>query len=237
MDGSKVDNVDYEKWSREAPETYSKFQLLLSREVRDMIQDHDLGETIPFMHTTVGKIFSELKTFVLVGHAKQFLKSLHYRDSTTAVQWMYSFAGAALEYSLQNSINYAHDPDKLAQRLSPSAIALGAVSRMAVLGLMPQVMDTAYQPLSGGQSLFANGTANTDNRNIFLTPSMIEGARLATLAQVTGSVVNPFSTNTITQKEMHDALGAIPGGNLYIMRNVNDMIGSHFPKFKPRPTE
>jgi hypothetical protein len=237
MDGNKVDNVDYEKWSREAPETYSKFQLLLSREVRDMIQDHDLGETIPFMHTTVGKIFSELKTFVLVGHAKQFLKSLHYRDSTTAVQWMYSFAGAALEYSLQNSINYAHDPDKLAQRLSPSAIALGAVSRMAVLGLMPQVMDTAYQPLSGGQSLFANGTANTDNRNIFLTPSMIEGARLATLAQVTGSVVNPFSTNTITQKEMHDALGAIPGGNLYIMRNVNDMIGSHFPKFKPRPTE
>jgi hypothetical protein len=237
MDGSKVDNVDYEKWSREAPETYSKFQLLLSREVRDMIQDHDLGETIPFMHTTVGKIFSELKTFVLVGHAKQFLKSLHYRDSTTAVQWMYSFAGAALEYSLQNSINYAHDPDKLAQRLSPSAIALGAVSRMAVLGLMPQVMDTAYQPLSGGQSLFANGTANTDNRNIFLTPSMIEGARLATLAQVTGSVVNPFSTNTITQKEMHDALGAIPGGNLYIMRNVNDMIGSHFPKYKPRPTE
>jgi hypothetical protein len=236
MDGNKVDNVDYEKWSREAPETYSKFQLLLSREVRDMIQDHDLGETIPFMHTTVGKIFSELKTFVLVGHAKQFLKSLHYRDSTTAVQWMYSFAGAALEYSLQNSINYAHDPDKLAQRLSPSAIALGAVSRMAVLGLMPQVMDTAYQPLSGGQSLFANGTANTDNRNIFLTPSMIEGARLATLAQVTGSVVNPFSTNTITQKEMHDALGAIPGGNLYVMRNVNDMIGSHFPKFKPRPT-
>jgi hypothetical protein len=236
MDGNKVDNVNYEKWSREAPETYSKFQLLLSREVRDMIQDHDLGETIPFMHTTVGKIFSELKTFVLVGHAKQFLKSLHYRDSTTAVQWMYSFAGAALEYSLQNSINYAHDPDKLAQRLSPSAIALGAVSRMAVLGLMPQIMDTAYQPLSGGQSLFANGTANTDNRNIFLTPSMIEGARLATLAQVTGSVVNPFSTNTITQKEMHDALGALPGGNLYIMRNVNDMIGSHFPKYKPHPT-
>jgi len=235
MDGNKVDNVDYEKWSREAPETYSKFQLLLSREVRDMIQDHDLGETIPFMHTTVGKIFAELKTFVLVGHAKQFLKSIHYRDSTTAVQWMYSFAGAALEYSLQNSMNYAHDPDKLAQRLSPTAIALGAVSRMAVLGLLPQVMDTAYQPLSGGQSLFANGTANTDNRNLFLTPSMIEGARLATLAQVTGSTLNPFSTNTITQKEMRDALGAIPGGNLYIMRNVNDMISSQFPKFKPRP--
>jgi GNAT superfamily N-acetyltransferase len=236
MDGNKVDNVDYEKWSREAPETYSKFQLLLSREVRDAIQDHDLGETIPFMHTTVGKIFSELKTFVLVGHAKQFLKGIHYRDSTTAVQWMYSFVGAALEYSLQNSINYSHDPDKLAQRLSPSAIALGAVSRMAVLGILPQVMDTAYQPLSGGQSLFANGTANTDNRNIFLTPSMIEGARLATLGQVVGSTINPFSTNTITEKEMRDALGAVPGGNLYIMRNVNDMIGSHFPKYKPHPT-
>jgi hypothetical protein len=51
-----------------------------------------------------------------------------------------------------------------------------------------------------------------------------------------GSTINPFSTNTITEKEMRDALGAVPGGNLYIMRNVNDMIGSHFPKYKPHPT-
>lgn len=233
LDDGKIDNLDYEKWSKESPESYSKFQLLISREVRDQIQDHDLGETIPFMHTTVGKIFSELKTFVLVGHAKQFLKSMHYRDSTTAVQWMYSFVGAALEYSFQNSVNFAGDQETLQKRLTPQAIAMGAVSRMSVLGMLPNLMDTAYQPISGGQSLF-NGTANTDNRNIFLTPSMIMGARLATLTQVAGSSVNPFSTNTITQKNMQDALYAIPGGNLFGMRNLNNYVSSSFPKFAPR---
>jgi hypothetical protein len=227
--------VNWEDWSRNAPETYSKFQLLLSREVRDAIQDHDIGESIPFMHTTVGKIFTELKTFVLAGHAKQFLKSLHYRDSTTFVQWAFSFVGAALEYSLQQSINYAHDPDKLKEKLSPAAIAWGAIPRMPVLGLMPNLMETVYNPISGGQTLFTNGTANTDNRNLFITPTMTEAMRLMSAGQVAGTVLNPFSTNTITQKDMRDALYSIPGGNMFGMRNVNDMISSNFPKFKPRP--
>jgi hypothetical protein len=56
-----------------------------------------------------------------------------------------------------------------------------------------------------------------------------------TAGQVAGTVMNPFSTNTITQKDMRDALYAIPGGNMFGMRNVNDMISSNFPKFKPRP--
>jgi hypothetical protein len=227
--------VNWEDWSRNNPETYSKFQLLLSREVRDAIQDHDVGESIPFMHTTVGKIFTELKTFVLAGHAKQFLKSLHYRDATTFVQWAYSFVGAALEYSMQQSINYAHDPEKLQDKLSPAAIAWGAIPRMPVLGLMPNLMETVYNPISGGQTLFTNGTANTDNRNLFITPSMTAAMRLMTAGQVAGTVMNPFSTNTITQKDMRDALYAIPGGNMFGMRNVNDMISSNFPKFKPRP--
>lgn len=226
--------IDYEKWSQERPQTYSQFQLLISREVRDAIQDHDIGESIPFMHTTVGKIFTELKTFVIAGHAKQFLKSLYYRDRTTFVQWAYSFIGAALEYSLQNSINYAHDPSKLAEKLTPAAIAWGAIPRMPVLGLMPNLMETVYNPISGGQTLFTNGTANTDNRNLFITPSMTQAMRLMSAGQVVGTAVNPFSTNTVTQKDMRDALYSIPGGNLFGMRNVNDMVSSNFPKFKPR---
>lgn len=226
--------IDYERWAAERPESYSKFQLLISREVRDAIQDHDIGESIPFMHTTVGKIFTELKTFVIAGHAKQFLKSLYYRDRTTFVQWAYSFIGAALEYSLQNSINYAHDPEKLAEKLSPAAIAWGAIPRMPVLGLMPNLMETVYNPISGGQTLFTNGTANTDNRNLFITPSMTQAMRMMSAGQVAGTYLNPLSTNVVTQKDMRDALYSIPGGNLFGMRNVNDMISSNFPKYKPR---
>ncbi|WP_322073760.1 hypothetical protein [Burkholderia cepacia] len=229
--------IDWERWSREQPDTSSKFQLLVSREVRDMIQDHDIGETIPFQHTTIGKVFTELKTFVLAGHAKQFLKSLHYRDSTSFVQWAYSFVGAVLEYSLQNSINYAHDPEKLKEKLAPAAMLWGAIPRMSVLGLLPNLMETVYGPISGGQTLFTSGTANTDNRNLFITPSMTQAGRVMSLATVTLGNLNPFSSAVTTQKDMRDALYALPGGNLYGMRNLNDIISSNFPKYKPRPEQ
>ncbi|WP_396328905.1 hypothetical protein [Burkholderia anthina] len=229
--------IDWERWSREQPETSSKFQLLVSREVREMIQDHDIGETIPFQHTTIGKVFTELKTFVLAGHAKQFLKSLHYRDSTSFVQWAYSFVGAVLEYSLQNSINYAHDPEKLKEKLAPAAMLWGAIPRMSVLGLLPNLMETVYGPISGGQTLFTSGTANTDNRNLFITPSMTQAGRVMSLATVTLGNLNPFSSAVTTQKDMRDALYALPGGNLYGMRNLNDIISSNFPKYKPRPEQ
>jgi len=78
--------------------------------------------------TTVGKIFSELKTFVIAGHAKQFLKSLYYRERTTFVQWAFAFIGAALEYSLQNAINFAHDPERLKEKLSPEGEAIEAAA-------------------------------------------------------------------------------------------------------------
>ncbi|AOK51698.1 hypothetical protein WT74_02530 [Burkholderia stagnalis] len=224
--------IEWERWSVERPETYSRFQLLLSREVRDAIQDHDIGESIPFMHTTVGKIFTELKTFVIAGHAKKFLKSLYYRDRTTFVQWAFAFVGAVLEYSLQNAINFAHDPEKLKEKLSPEAIAMGAIPRMPVLGLLPSLLETAYSPISGGQTLFSYGTANTDNRNLFITPSMNWAMRVMSAGQVAGSYLNPLSTNTVTQKDMRDALYALPGGNLYGMRNLNDMISSNFPKYR-----
>ncbi|MDN7877763.1 hypothetical protein [Burkholderia aenigmatica] len=229
--------IDWERWSVEQPENYSRFQLLLSREVRDAIQDHDIGESIPFMHTTVGKIFTELKTFVIAGHAKKFLKSLYYRDQTTFVQWAYSFVGASLEYSFQNAINFAHDPEKLKDKLSPDAIAMGAISRMAVLGLLPSLMETAYSPISGGRTLFTNGTANTDNRNLFITPSMNWAMRVMSAGQVAGASLNPLSTNTVTQKDMRDALYALPGGNLYGMRNLNDIISSNFPKYRASPEQ
>jgi hypothetical protein len=174
---------------------------------------------------------------VLAGHAKQFLKSLHYRDSTTFVQWAFSFVGAALEYSLQQSINYAHDPEKLKDKLAPGAMLWGAIPRMPVLGLLPNLLETVYNPISGGQTLFTNGTANTDNRNLFITPSMIQAGRAMSLATAVAGNLNPFASGVTTQKDMRDALYALPGGNLYGMRNLNDIISSNFPKFKPHPAQ
>ncbi|WKB55964.1 hypothetical protein [Eleftheria terrae] len=230
--GGTVRGIEWEAWQAKYPETYEKFQLVLSREVRDAVQDQDLGETMPFMHTTIGKIFGELKTFMLVAHAKNFLKQVNFADETAIRVWVIGFVGNAMAYMTQNAINYAHDPAALEDRLSPERIGQGAFFRMASAGVVPALFDTGYGLLTGGDSLVQPGTTtNTDTRNFLQTPSLTVAGRLmsapATLAgMATGSDVT-------TKAEMRSLVGALPGSNLYGVRNLANYLVDLQPATDP----
>lgn len=228
--GHKVETVDWERWLKEEPETYQKFQTALSRKVRDAVQDHDLGETMPFMHTTLGKLFGELKTFMLVGHAKNFLKNLHYRDATTLQLYLFSIVGNALAYMTQSSINFAHDPEKLQEMLTMDRISRAVFARTATLGVTSIIADTAYGIGTGGESLLRQGsTANTDNRSAFITPSMQLAQKLITAPSTLTGMVLPGATTT--QQEFK----RLPMPNLYGVRNLADSLSGMFPKYEPAP--
>jgi hypothetical protein len=227
----QVLEIDYEGWQRDNPKTYENYQLVLTREVRDAIQEHDIGELPMWVHNSVAKLFTELRTFNIAGHAKQFLKGAHYRDSTTAITWSLSFIGEALAYSLQTSVNFAHNPDELQKRLSEERIVSAALQRMSVMGISSMLLETGYYVGSGGDSIFKHGgTANTDNRNMFLTPSFMAANRLVKGASTTIGALNPFSSNITTKQDMKDLLSIFPGGNTVGMRNLNDYLSSSFPK-------
>lgn len=226
-----VKEVQWEQWQQKHPDTYDNYVLALEREVRDAIQDQDIGETMPWMHTTTGKIWAELRTFTLVAHAKQFLKGAYYHDQTTAMTWTMAALGEALAYSTQTTINFAHNPEELSKRLSLERIAAAVVQRMSVLGVAPMILETGYWTASGGDSLFkSGGTTNTDNRNAFLTPSMIAAARMAKGVSTVAGAVNPMASSVTTQRDIKDLLGTLPGGNAWVMRNINDYVSSQFPK-------
>lgn len=109
-EAGRVTGIRYEQWQQEHPVSFENFRRVVEREVRAAIQEHDIGETMPWMHTTLGKVFAELRTFMLVGHAKNTLKALHYRDATSANQLMFGIVSEALAYTLQTSINFAQNP-------------------------------------------------------------------------------------------------------------------------------
>jgi hypothetical protein len=225
-----VTSISWEEWQKQRPGSYDSYTLLVEREVRDAIQDHDIGETFPFMHTTLGKVISELRTFNLAGHSKQFLKGATYHDGTTAMTWSLSFMGEALAYTLQTSVNFAHNQEELNKRLTLERIAAAVVQRMSVLGVAPMLLETGYWIGSGGDSLFKGGTTNTDNRNAFLTPSIVAANRLLKGASVGIGAVNPLSTNRTTQQDIKALMGTLPGGNAWVMRNIQDYVSSQFEK-------
>ncbi|HZW22418.1 hypothetical protein [Noviherbaspirillum sp.] len=225
----RVMSVDWERWHRENPDTYNQYHLAVERETRDAIQDHDLGETIPWSHTQLGKIFMELRTFISVAHAKNFLKNASYADKTTFSVWMYGLTGEALMYSLQTSLNFAHNKEELQKRLSLERIAQAAVQRASAFGMMPAVLSTGYWVGSGNDLFGHTGTANTNNRDLIKTPSGMLLTDLYNAPKTLAGVLNPWSETVTTKQEVRDLFSLLPFGNTYGMRNIQDYVSSQFP--------
>jgi hypothetical protein len=225
-----LESIRYEDWLRDEPETYGKFQLFLSRQVRDAIQDQDIGETMPFMHTTLGKVLSELKTFMLVAHAKNFLKQLEYRDATALQMWSIAMLAESLAYSMQAAVNY---PDQLDEKLTPEAIAKGAFARASINGLVPLAVEAGHVLLTGGDSFFQEGaTGNTDNRAPWKTPSYIVATRLFNAAPVLSGAIT--GAGSVNQQEFRELWRGLPFSRLYSLPALGNYFAETFPKSDPQ---
>ncbi|MFN3914733.1 MAG: hypothetical protein ACK4K3_07420 [Aquabacterium sp.] len=211
-----VEELRLDDWMRNDPDTYEAFQVYVGRQVRDVIQDHDIGETMPFMHSTLGKLFGELKTFFFVAHAKNLLKNLHYADGTTINVLLYGMLGEALSYSVQQAINA---PDKLDERLSPEVMGPAVMARMAALGFGPMILETGYQLVTGESLLAPESTSSgSNNRNLFMTPSF---QVLGALTAVPGiAVQTALGTQDLTPGDVKTLSKAVPLGNTYGVRGM-----------------
>ena len=231
VDGrGKLLEIDWEKWAEESPGSYENFQLVNERMVRDAIQDQDLGETMPFMHSTLGKVFAELKTFFLVAHAKNMLKNVSYMDQTALHVWAVSFIGEAISYSMQATINNIHDQSKLDKMLTPENIVGAAFSRSSVSGMLPLFANTAWQVGTGGESLPGMGQDMTSSGNgrTLVPPSVQVAQRLwAAPSSAMGLILD---NGNVTQKEGQDLYKLLPGSNMVGMRNLGSWLSNSLPK-------
>lgn len=230
----RVEGIRYEDWARDSHETYEKFQLATSRAARDAIQDHDLGETAMFMHSTMGKFLAELKTFMLVAHAKNMLKNAHYRDATAFQVYTIGLLGEALAYSTQTAANYAQDPAELAKRLTPERIAMAAWNRSSAAGVLPVVVDTGFTAYTGHSMVQQGATANTDNRSLIPPSMVLAGKALDAPKNLVGILTG---NHVVTQKNARDLAALIPGARLIGASNLINEFASTFPKSAPMPSK
>jgi hypothetical protein len=199
--------------------------------VRDAIQDHDLGETMPFMHSTLGKVFGELKTFFLVAHAKNMLKNASYMDATALQVFLLGLLGESMAYATQTSMNYAHDPAKLRDKLRAEQIAAAAFARSPVNGFLPFLADTGYGIATGGKQLFTpDMTTNTGNRTL-VPPSLIALQRLYAAPSTAFGLLT--GSDQVTRQEGLDLFKAVVP-NITGARNLGDWLTNSLPAQEPR---
>jgi hypothetical protein len=227
-DNGRVEGIRWEEWQRADPESFDAFNLAVFRESRKAIQQPTIGETAPWMHTQIGKILTQFRSFTLVAWAKQGMHNLHYADASTAVAWSLSMVFAGAAYAAQNAINFAHDDAQRRKRLEIDEIAKAAFQRAGFASLTPGAIDTVMQ-FTRGEPMFAYGrTTGLGTGFIVGNPTMdlVSSKILGTLQNASRSVFD--DEHLWTRKDVKNGLGLfLP--NYIGVRNFVDAASSEFP--------
>lgn len=227
-ENGRVLGIRWEDWQRADPESFDAFNLAVFRESRKAIQQPTIGETAPWMHTQIGKILTQFRSFTLVAWAKQGIHNLHYADASTATAWSLSMMLAGAAYAAQNSINFAHDDEQRAKRLKPEEIAKAAFQRAGFSSLTPAAWDTIMQ-FTRGEPTFAYGrTTGLGTGFIVGNPTMdlVTSKGLGTLQNVTRSLFD--DEHMWTRKDVKNGLGLFLPNYLGV-RNFVDAASQEFP--------
>jgi len=155
--GRKIKRTNLDAW--DDIEARDAFTLAVTRWTRQSIQQNDVGNLNIHMTSTLGKMVSQFRTFMLVSYSKQFLHNIRRNDFAAYSAMMYSSFFAGLSYVAQTHANAVLRDDKqefLQERLTPLEIGKAAFQRSSWASLFPALIDTGA-PFFGEDPVFSYG--------------------------------------------------------------------------------
>lgn len=179
----KVKAINMDAW--DDIEARDALSYAIARWTRQSIQQNDVGNLNIHMTSTMGKILTQFRAFMLVSHAKQFLHNIKRNDfaAYSAMMWSCIYGGTA--YTLQTHVNAIGRDDKeefLRERLSTEEIGKAAFQRSSWAALLPGGFDTILWA-TGQEPAFAY------KRSTGLATGFIAGNPVFDLLDTTGKVV------------------------------------------------
>jgi len=178
----KVRAINMDAW--DDIEARDALSYAIARWTRQSIQQNDVGNLNIHMTSTMGKIFTQFRAFMLVSYAKQFWHNIKRNDfaAYSAMMWSCFYGGAA--YTLQTHVNAIGRDDKeefLRERLSAEEIGKAAFQRSSWASLLPGSWDTLMWA-TGQEPVFAY------KRTTGLATSFIAGNPTFDLLDTAGKV-------------------------------------------------
>ncbi len=220
-----VVEFDWRKWHAQDPDAVDLFRNVMFRQVNRAVQEPSIGETAFFMHSTVGKMLTQFRAFMLTAWAKQTLHGFNHFDQRTVAQWGYGTFTAGLAYSMQQAINSVEaDDEQFEKRLDPAFIAASAFARSAQSSLVPGVISTgAYVFGMSDPFTFARASGSPMDF-VEGSPTVQTGRRLFALMKIMGEATLGDGP---TKGSARQALGLVP--NLTLIRNIVSGMTADLP--------
>lgn len=134
--------TDLDAWAADDPESFSRVMNAIGRESNRTIIEGNIADAPLWMQSDLGRIASQFRSYAVNAHTKLLLRGISNLDAETTVSFMSSMIFASMAYTVQNSINYAANPEQLKKRLSWDSIAKASFARAGHAALLPGVVDT-----------------------------------------------------------------------------------------------
>jgi hypothetical protein len=151
-----TDKLNFEKWSKEDPENYSKFLTAIHRESRRVIQENDLASMVPIMGKSIAQTMFQFQNFTLQAWNKQMMFAANHRDVATVSTIMHSGILGTLAYMGRTNLQAAgmdgdQRKDFLEKRMNNKQIIANGFGRVAQASMVPQLFDiiSPYPMFSG----------------------------------------------------------------------------------------
>lgn len=161
----KLKKMDFDKWDDD--EAYDAWTLGMSRMNNRIIQENDIGTSLPFMHKELGKIMTQFRAFPIHAYSKQLIHGVAMNDMQTYMAFSYGIATASMAYMAQTYINHGSDREELKKRMTWKSIIAGTTQKHAMSSILPSTVDTVLG-VAGVDPLFKYGRS-TGNDASFIT--------------------------------------------------------------------
>jgi hypothetical protein len=147
-----------------------------------------------------------------------------------ATVFMASMLATSLAYTIQTSINFAGDKEKLDERLTIDRIALAGFQRTGFSSLIPTLYDTAAS-FTGYAPAFAHGRSSGQVSSAFMGNPTVD----LVVSKMGGTAKNfaqMVTTNDHqwTQKDVSNAMSMVLP-NVFGVRNLINQTSAQFPKY------
>lgn len=151
-----TDKLNFEKWSKEDPENYSKFLTAIHRESRRVIQENDLASMVPIMGKSIAQTMFQFQNFTFQAWNKQMMFAANHQDMATVSTIMHSGILGTLAYMGRTNLQAAgmdgdQRKDFLEKRMNNKQIIANGFGRVAQASMVPQLFDiiSPYPMFSG----------------------------------------------------------------------------------------
>lgn len=203
-------NVSTLGLSEMTPGLRERFTVAVRRGASRAIQENDFGATFPFMHSTLGKVVSQFRNFVLVAWTRQTLATANIHDWESFVNLSYALFFGGLSYTAYVAATVP--PDKWEERLTPERVAAAAFARSGMSSLLPTGIDTGLG-LFGLDPLFAHARSSGLPSNAFAGVPTVELFDRA-YKGVRG-VAETAAGDSLTQRDVENFRRLVPFQNFF----------------------